>query len=127
MTPNRPLSDVLQDILKNLQELIRSEFKLAKTEVAQDTKAAAFSAVWLVAGAVCGLTAWAFLLWTAAFALAQVVPLWLATLLVAGAMAAAAAVLVMVGRRKIRHLQPVPDRTLASVKENLQWIRPSTR
>ena len=100
MTPNRPLSDVLQDILKNVQELIRSEFKLAKTEVAQDAKAAAFSAVWLVAGAVCALTAWAFSLWTAAFALAQVVPLWLATLLVAGAMAAAAAVLLLVGRQR---------------------------
>ena len=127
MTHSRLLSDVLEDILKNVQELIRSEFKLAKTEVAQDTKAAAFSAVWLVAGAVCALTAWTFSLWTAAIALAQVVPLWLATLLVAAAMAAAAAVLVMVGRQKVRHLPPVPDRTLASVKENLQWIRPSTR
>ena len=127
MTANRPLSDVLQDILKNVQDLIRAELRLAKAEVAQDSKAAAFSAVWLIAGAACGVTAWALLMWTVIFALAQVVALWLATLLVAAAMAAVAAVLVAVGRQKIRRLHPTPDRTLASMKENLQWIRPSTR
>ena len=83
--------------------------------------------MWLAAGAVCGLTAWALLLWAAAFALAQVVPLWLTTLLVAAAMAVAAAVLLVVGRQKIRRLRPTPDCTLASMKENLQWIRHSTR
>jgi hypothetical protein len=127
VTSNRPLSDVLQEILKNVQDLIRSEFRLAKAEVAQDTRAAVFSVVWLAAGAVCGLSAWAFLLWTAAFALAQVVPLWIAALLVAVAMAVAAAVLLVIGRQKIRRLHPTPDRTLASMKENLWWIRPSTR
>jgi hypothetical protein len=121
------VSDVLQDILQNVQDLIRSEFRLAKAEVAQDSKQAALSAIWLAAAAVCAVTAWGFVLWTAAFALSQVVPLWLATLIVAAGTAISAAVLFAVGRRKFQRLQPTPDRTMASMKENLQWIKPSIK
>jgi hypothetical protein len=127
VTANRPMSEVLQDILQNLQDLIRSEFRLAKAELGQDARQAAASAVWVAAGAVCGLSAWLFLLWTAAFAAAQVMPMWAASLTVAVVMGLAAVVLLAFGRRKIKRLDPVPERTVASMKENLQWIRPSTK
>ena len=124
---NRPVSEVLQDILHNLQDLIRSEFRLAKAEVGQDARQAAASAVWMGAGAVCGISAWLFLLWTVAFAVAQSVPMWVATLIVAAAMGVAALVLLAYGRRQIKRLHPMPERTVASLKENLQWIKPSTK
>ena len=127
MIANRPMSEVLQDILQNLQDLIRSEFRLAKAEVGQDARQAAASAVWVAAGAVCGVSAWLFLLWTAAFAAAQVMPMWAASLTVAVVMGLAAALLLAFGRRRIKRLDPMPERTVASLKENLQWIKPSTK
>jgi hypothetical protein len=42
-------------------------------------------------------------------------------------MGVAAAVLLAYGRRQITRVNPMPDRTAASLKENLQWIKPSTK
>jgi hypothetical protein len=127
VTANRPVSEVLQDILHNLQDLIRSEFRLAKAEVGQDARQAAASAAWIGAGAVCGVSAWLFLLWTVAFAVAQSLPMWAATLIVAAAMGLVAVVLLAFGRRQLKRLHPVPERTAASLKETFQWIKPSTK
>jgi hypothetical protein len=127
VTANRPVSEVLQDILHNLQTLIRSEFRLAKAEVSQDARQAVASAAWIGAGAVCGISAWLFLLWTVSFAVAESLPMWAATLIIAAVMGVAAAVLLAYGRRQITRVNPMPDRTAASLKENLQWIKPSTK
>jgi hypothetical protein len=42
-------------------------------------------------------------------------------------MAAAGAVLVMGGLRRVRRLQAIPERTVASLKENLEWIKQPTK
>ena len=54
MPPDRPLSDVLQDILGSLQEMIRAEVRLAKAELTDDAKHVAISSLWVVGGVVCG-------------------------------------------------------------------------
>lgn len=123
MNQERAFSDVLQDILRNLQEIIRSEVRLARAEIRDDAKQAAASAVWLVAGAIGALSAWAFLLWTVAFALSTQMSMWMATLLVAVVMACAAAVLIPAGLRRMKRINPMPERTIASIKENVEWLR----
>ena len=123
MNQERAFSDVLQDILRNLQEIIRSEVRLARAEIRDDAKQTAASAVWLVAGAIGALSAWAFLLWTIAFALSTQMSMWMATLLVAVVMACAAAVLIPAGLRRMKRINPMPERTIASIKENVAWIK----
>ena len=123
----RALSDVLQDILRNLQELVRSEIRLAKAEVRADARDTAVSATWLIAGVGCALSAWMLALWAAVYGLASVVPLWASALLIALVVAAAAATLIAVGRRRIATIRPLPERTVASVKENLAWLKQSTK
>ena len=123
MNQERAFSDVLQDILHNLQEIIRSEVRLARAEIRDDAKQTAASAVWLVAGAIGALSAWVFLLWTIAFALSTQMSMWMATLLVAVVMACAAAVLIPAGLRRMKRINPMPERTIASIKENVAWIK----
>jgi uncharacterized membrane protein YqjE len=41
---DRSLSDVLQDILRNVQEMVRSEVRLAKTEIREEAVKAKSSA-----------------------------------------------------------------------------------
>ncbi len=48
----RSVSDVLQDILRNLQEMVRSEIRLAKVEIRGEVKRAVSSGVWIAAGGV---------------------------------------------------------------------------
>jgi len=119
----RALSDVLQDILRNLQDIVRSEVRLAKVEIRDDARQAASSAVWIAAGTIGALSAWAFLLWTITFALSTRMSMWAATLIVALVLAGAASVLVVGGIRRMKRINPIPERTIASIKENVEWIR----
>ena len=123
MNQERALSDVLQDILRNLQEIVRSEVRLAKVEIRDDARQAAASAVWIAAGTIGALSAWAFLLWTITFALSTRMSMWAATLVVALVLACASSVLIVGGIRRVKRIHPIPERTIASIKENVEWIR----
>jgi uncharacterized membrane protein YqjE len=123
----RSVSDVLQDIVRNLQDMVRSEIRLAKVEIREEARRAISSGIWIAVGTVGAVSAWIFLLWTLAYALATRMPMWAATLVVAVVMAAAAAVLIMGGIRKAKRIQPIPERTVESVKENLEWMKQPTK
>jgi Putative Actinobacterial Holin-X, holin superfamily III len=66
----RSVADVLQDILRNVQEIVRSEVRLAKVEIRDEARQAVSSGIWIAAGAVGALSAWMFLLGTVAYLLA---------------------------------------------------------
>lgn len=127
MAEERSVSDVLQDILRNLQDMVRSEIRLAKVEIRDEGRRAASSGIWLGAGAVAAVSAWIFLLWTLAYALGTRMPMWAATLLVALAMAAASGVLIRNGIGRLKRVQPIPERTVESVKETLEWMKQPTK
>jgi hypothetical protein len=117
----------LQDILRNLQEMVRSEIRLAKVEIRDELRRALSSSLWIAVGTVGAVSAWLFLLWTLAYALATRMPMWTATLIVSVVMAAAAAVLLTGGIRRAKRIQPIPERTVESVKENLEWMKQPTK
>jgi hypothetical protein len=123
----RAISDVLQDILRSLQEIVRSEISLAKVEIRDDARQAMSSASWIAVGALLALSAWAFLLWTVTFALATLMSMWAATLLVAVVLAGVASVVLLGGIRRAKAINPIPERTIASIKENLEWMRHATK
>ena len=79
----RSVIDVFQDIVGNVQNIIRSEIQLAKTEVKEETTKAGKAAGVIAAGGVLGLYAVGFLLVTIARALEIVTAPWLASLIVA--------------------------------------------
>ena len=112
MNGERSVSDVLQDILRNLQEMVRSEVRLAKVEIRDEVRRAVSSSIWIAAGVVGGLSAWILLLWTVAYSLATRMSMWAATLVVAVVMACIASVLVIGGIRRVRRIQPIPERWL---------------
>jgi acyl-CoA reductase-like NAD-dependent aldehyde dehydrogenase len=118
---------VLQDILRNVQDILRSEVRLAKAEIRQEATQAAAAALWVTVGVVGALSAWMFLLWTAAYALTTILPMWAATLVIAGAMAAGSGVLIAAGLRRFRQITPMPERTIESLKENLEWMKQPTK
>lgn len=127
MAGDRSVSDVLQDILRNVQDILRSEVRLATAEIRHEARRAAASALWVTVGVVGALSAWMFLLWTAAYALATILPMWAATLVIAVAMAAAGSVLIATGLRRFKQITPMPERTIESLKENLEWMKQPTK
>ena len=127
MAGDRSVSDVLQDILRNVQDILRSEVRLAKAEIRQETTQAAAAAVWVTVGVVGALSAWMFLLWTAVYLLATVLPMWAATLAIAVAMAGAGGVVITAGLRRFARIKPMPERTIESLQENLEWMKQPTK
>ena len=70
---------------------------------------------------------WIFLVWALAYALAARMSMWAATLIVGLVMAAAAAALIMGGIRSAKRINAIPERTVESVKENLEWMKQPTK
>ena len=127
MAADRSVADVLQDILRNVQDILRSEIRLAKAEIRQEATQAAAAALWMTIGVVGLLSAWMFLLWTAVYALATVLPIWAATLAIAVAMAGAGGMVIRTGLRRFARIKPMPERTIESLQENLEWMKQPTK
>ena len=127
MQQGRTMAEVLQDIVANIQEIFRSEFRLAKIEIQQQSAQAARSAVPLIIGILLGLYALGFLLLAAVHALSIVVDPWLASLIVGAAVLALSLSLVSVGKNRLKQVKVVPEKTVESVKENMQWAKQQIR
>jgi len=123
MQADRTFSDVFEDIVRNMQEIVRSEVRLAKTEIREEAGKAKSSVAMLGAGAVIALFAVFFLLLTVVYALALVIPGWAASLIVGAALSMAAALALMAGKTRLRQIHVTPERTLETLKENVEWTR----
>jgi len=123
----RSLIDVLNAIFGNLQDIVRSELRLATAEVTDEllsTKSAAFSlGIAFMAGAFTAL----FLLLSAMYALALVLTTWGAALVVAWAVAMVSVVAFVISARRTRVRRNLAPRTTASIKENLAWAKQSIK
>ena len=123
----RSFSEVVESIVGNVQTIIRSEIQLAKTEVKEETAKAARATGILAAGGLLGLYAGGFLLLTIVRALENVTPPWLASLIVAVVVGVAAFVAINAGRTRMKHVHPTPDKTIKTVKENVEWVKDQTK
>jgi Putative Actinobacterial Holin-X, holin superfamily III len=124
----RPIGELLKQLSEETTRLVHQELELAKAELAQKGKQAGLGAGLFGAAGAIGLLAAAAL--TACFILAldAVMPAWLAALIVAVVYAAAAAVLALRGRERVKQaIPPMPEQTIETVKEDVQWAKAQTR
>ena len=124
---DRSFTNVLEDIAGNIQAIVRSEVRLAKTEIQEEAVKAGRAAGVAGAGGVLGLYAVGFVLLACVYALELALAPWLAALIVGVVAGAGAAVLIQAGRKGLRRVHPRPDRTIHTVKENLEWAKNQTR
>jgi uncharacterized membrane protein YqjE len=123
----RSLTDVLQDIIRNVQEIVRSEVRLAKTEIREEAAKAKFSMLWLGAGAITAIFAIFFLLLMIVYVLSLIMPNWAAALIVGAALAIVASVMLKAGIRRFQEIHPTPERTVETIKENVAWAKQHTK
>ena len=118
----RSVPQVFLDIIGNVQEILRSEVRLARTELKHEAGNAARAAVMFLVGVVVGLYALGFLLLALVYGLATLfVSGWIAAIAVGGALAVIALALLGIGRGRMRKVHPAPERTIRTVKETLDW------
>ena len=115
----RSLSEVLQDVVGNIQEIIRSEFQLAKAEIKDRVAKMRGPAAWMGVGSVI----MGFILLAIVYKLGTIMEPWLAALLVGGVLALFAAVILISATSKLRRIDAVPQRTVKTMKENMTWAK----
>jgi len=115
--------ELASEVAKDMSTLVRQEVALAKAELQQEAKTAG-TAVGAFGGAgFAGYFVLFFLSLAAMYGLDTVMPTGWAALIVAGIWAVIAAVLALMGRNKLKGFNPKPERTIETVKEDVQWAK----
>jgi len=124
----RPLGELLRMLSQETTTLVKQELELAKAEVQQKGKQAGVGAGFLGGAGVAGLLALGALTACLILALANVMPDWLAALIVAALWGIVAAVLALRGRDKVKEAAPpVPEQTAETIKEDVEWAKTRMR
>jgi hypothetical protein len=119
----RSLPEVVQDMFRNVQEILRSEFQLAKTEVKEEAAEAATPILVMGVGVVLAVYGVGFLLLAAVYGLATIMTLWSAALLVGVVVAMIAVLLINVGRGKLKRVNVKSEKLIASLQEDVRWAK----
>ena len=120
----RPIGEVARDLTKDLSLLVRQEIELAKAEMSQKGRTAAPGIGMLGGAGVVALAATGALTAFLILVLAIFLPEWLAALIVAAVMGAAAYVLMKSGKERVQDAgKPVPEQTIDTVKEDVEWAK----
>jgi uncharacterized membrane protein YqjE len=123
---NRPISAVLHDIVGNFQHIVRSEVRMAKTELREELGKSASAGMLLGVGVLLLVFSVLFVLLAAVHALSLVVPSWMAALIVGAGIGLIAAACVGLGISRFKRVR-APPKTVETVKEDVEWAKQLTR
>lgn len=127
-TPRPSISTLIEQLTDQTKRLVRAEIASAKAELSAKAKHAGLGIGLLGAAAVLSLYGLGFLLHSAMTGLDEVMPLWLAALVVALVLLVVAGVLGMLGAKALkRGMPPKPTRTLKSVKDDVAAVKEGAR
>jgi len=122
--PAEGIGSLIAGLIQDLQDLVRAEVKLAKTELREDVQKITGAAGLLVAGGVVGLVGFIFLMLTLMYLLNEWIGrLWISAGIVTLALVIATAILVITGRDRLRAANLIPEQTIATLKEDQAWAR----
>lgn len=122
------LASLLSGAVNDIRELFRQEVSLARAEIRQEVVNVKSAAVKLGAAAFTGIFAVLLLLTALAGGLSDVfdMPVWAGFAIVGGLLAIVAGVLVAVAWPNIKSVSPMPERTVRTMKENIEWVKRQT-
>ncbi|GAB3604905.1 phage holin family protein [Conyzicola nivalis] len=122
--PKRSLFKLIGDLPGYLVELLRSELERLKQELVEKAKHLGVGVGLIAAGAFFAFFAFGVLVTAAILGIATALPAWLSALIVAFALLVITAILVLIGVKQLkRGVPPVPEETIASVKEDVNAIK----
>ena len=123
---NRSIPEILQDVLTNIQDIVRAEVRLAKAELGEELSRARSGGLLIGVGSVAAIFSALFLLVACLYGLGLVMPIWAAALVVAATVGLVAAVGLGLGVKRFKTIQAAP-KTAASLQENVRWAKELTK
>ena len=117
------LGDLFSDLANETSTLVRQEISLAQAEMTPKAVKAGKDIGYLAAGgAVAYAALLAFMAGVIAI-LAYIMPVWLAAFIVAAIAGGAAYFMAMPALTELRKIDPAPRETVATLKEDAQWLK----
>lgn len=115
------LGAMVGGVIEDLQNIIRGEVQLAKTEIKEEATQMGKGAGMAGAGVFFGLVGFIFLMLSLTYLLNKWVEMWIAAGIVGLGLVVIAAILAMTGKNQISEANLTPDKTISSVKEDKEW------
>lgn len=121
-TDQRSMGDLFSELTANTSLLARQEFQLAKVEMQDKARNAAGDIAIVALGAALGNAALLALVAAAVLGLSLYMDAWLAALLVAIVVGVIAAILISVGLSALKEIDPIPEQSVESLREDKEWL-----
>jgi len=121
------VTKLVSGIIDDAQELFKTQLELFKLEIKSDVTKTKDAAIMLIAGMLVALVGGVLLCTMLVYLLHELVnlPLWVSYLIVGGIMAAIGAATSFAGIKKFESFNPLPEKSVEALKENLQWTNNS--
>lgn len=120
----RTLGNIIKDLTADISMLVRSEIALFKLEIKDAIAKLGTGGGLLAAAAFLGIVGIAFLFVTITLGLIALgVPAWLSALIVTLTLFAAAAVLGLMGKKKLQTVNFVPTDAIEHVKSDIDMLK----
>lgn len=119
---------LLSGAINDIRDLFRQEVQLARFEIRQEVANARSAAIKLGTAAVVLLFAAILLLTALAQGLnaALDMPEWAGFTIVGGLLAIVGGVVLALAMSNLKNVRPVPERTVQTMKENIEWVKRQT-
>jgi uncharacterized membrane protein YqjE len=122
------IGELVKELSGQVSKLVRQEVELAKAEVSEKGKKAGVGAGMFGGAGIAGLLMLGSLTAFLILVLHLAMPAWAAALIATALWGAVAGVLALQGRTKMQEMgKPVPEQTIETVKEDLQWAKHPTK
>jgi len=123
----RSLGELFAELAQDTSTLVRKEVQLAKTEMSQKASRVGKDVGFLAAGGAVAYAGLLALLAGVIVLLGQVIPMWLAAIVVGLVVAGVGYFLVRRGLDALKREDLAPRQTIETLKEDRQWAKDQTR
>jgi uncharacterized membrane protein YqjE len=120
---DRSLGQVVSDLSGDLSTLMKQEIELAKVELKSEVGKVGKGAGMLGGAGLAGWFVLLFLSLALMFLLDNWLPIEAAALITTGVWAVIAAVLALIGRKRLQEANPQLPKTQETLKEDVQWAK----
>jgi hypothetical protein len=120
-----PLTDLVSGIVSDAQTLLRQQINMLRSEFKEDMRLTKEAAKYMGVGAMVASLGGIFLLISLVFLLDWAMPdlpLWACWAIVGGVLFLGGLTAVYVGKRIFNSFNPLPDKTVNALQENVSWI-----
>lgn len=121
--PGLGLGEIFGSVIRDLQDLVRGEIKLARSELDQKINRIIIAAIWLIGGALVAFAGLVVILQGVAAALALAIPTWAASLIVGIVIVVVGGLFARSGLAMLSLKTLIPNRSTASLQKDVRVVK----